>query len=187
MKIEMRPLAEIKPYESNPRINDDAVAAVAESIRQFGFRQPIVVDEAGVVIAGHTRLKAAERLGLEQVPVHVAIGLTPEQVRAYRIADNRTAELAEWDMDLLSAELLGLTDAASTGGCWASIKTSWPSCSARRFKRACAIRTTCRCRPMTQSPRSGTCGSSASIACCAATRRRLRMSIDCLTAPQFTS
>ncbi len=111
MKIEMRSLAAVRPYENNPRINDDAVGAVAESIRQFGFRQPIVVDAEGVVVCGHTRLKAAARLGLSEVPVHVAVGLTPEQVRAYRLADNKTAELAEWDMDLLSAELLGLADA----------------------------------------------------------------------------
>jgi ParB/RepB/Spo0J family partition protein len=87
MKIELRKLSEITPYPGNPRVNDDAVAAVAASIREFGFRQPIVVNTEGVIIVGHTRYKAAQLLGLEKVPVHVAKDLTPEQVRAYRIAE----------------------------------------------------------------------------------------------------
>jgi len=108
MKIEMRKTSEVKPYEQNPRINDQAVDAVAASIREFGFRQAIVVDEAGVIIVGHTRWKAAQKLGLEKVPVHVAKDLTPEKIRAYRIADNKLAELAEWNMDLLPLELKDL-------------------------------------------------------------------------------
>jgi len=111
MNVELRPLTEIKPYEKNPRINDAAVDAVAESIRRFGFRQPIVVDADGVIVCGHTRWKAAQKLGLEQVPVHVAKDLTPEQIRAYRIADNKTAELAEWNMELLPIELAELQGA----------------------------------------------------------------------------
>ncbi|GAB6166169.1 DNA modification methylase [Thermostilla marina] len=111
MKIENRKLADVRPYERNPRINDQAVDAVVESIRQFGFRQPIVVDTEGVIICGHTRWKAAQKLGLEKVPVHVAKDLTPEQVKAYRIADNKTAELATWDYDLLPLELGELQDA----------------------------------------------------------------------------
>jgi ParB/RepB/Spo0J family partition protein len=95
MKIELRKLSEIKPYPGNPRNNDDAVDAVAQSIREFGFRQPIVVDVEGVIICGHTRYKAAQKLGLEKVPVHVAKDLTPEQIKAYRIADNQTASLAD--------------------------------------------------------------------------------------------
>ena len=87
MKIELRPLTDIKPYERNPRDNDAAVDAVAESIRRFGVRQPIVVDCDGVIVCGHTRWKAATKLGLEKVPVHVATDLTPEEIRAYRIAD----------------------------------------------------------------------------------------------------
>src|SRR5713226_7826471 len=86
MLVEMRPIASIRPYENNPRLNDAAVDAVAASIKAFGFRQPIVVDENGVIICGHTRYKAALKLGLEKVPVHVAKDLTPEQVRAYRVA-----------------------------------------------------------------------------------------------------
>src|SRR5271169_4221162 len=108
MNIEMRPLSSIRPYENNPRINDAAVDAVAASIREFGFRQPIVVDEQGVIIVGHTRYKAALKLGLKEVPVHVARGLTPAQAKAYRLADNKTADLAEWDETLLTRELEGL-------------------------------------------------------------------------------
>lgn len=105
MKIELRPLAELKPYEKNPRINDDAVAAVAKSIQEFGFRQPIVVDPAGVIVIGHTRWKAAKELGLDRVPVHVAVDLSPAQLRAYRIADNQTSTISTWDFGLLSIEL----------------------------------------------------------------------------------
>ena len=99
MKIEQRPPNKIKPYDKNPRLNDAAVDAVAESIRRFGFRQPVVVDTNGVIVVGHTRWKAAQKLGLKKVPVHVATDLTAEQIRAYRIADNKTNERAEWNLD----------------------------------------------------------------------------------------
>jgi len=108
MKTEMRRTEDIKPYEHNPRLNDAAVEAVARSIREFGFRQPIVVDADGVIVVGHTRWKAARALGLEKVPVHVATDMTPEQIKAYRIADNKVADLAEWDYDLLPVELSDL-------------------------------------------------------------------------------
>src|ERR1035437_5002405 len=108
MKIELRPIDQIKPYPGNPRQNDEAVDAVAASLKEFGFRQPIVVDAEGIIIVGHTRFKAALKLGLKQVPVHVATDLTPEQVKAYRIADNQTATLAEWNMELLPIELKDL-------------------------------------------------------------------------------
>jgi DNA modification methylase len=111
MNIEQRPIGNIRPYESNPRTNDDAVGPVAESIRQFGFRQPIVIDGEGVIICGHTRYRAAMKLGLAQVPVHVARDLSSEQIRAYRIADNKTSELASWNMDLLGVELADLRSA----------------------------------------------------------------------------
>ena len=106
MQIEMRRIDQVKPYERNPRKNEAAVDAVVRSIKEFSFRQPIVVDEDGVVIVGHTRLKAAQKLGMTEVPVHVAVGLSPEKARAYRIADNQTASIAEWDMELLPVELL---------------------------------------------------------------------------------
>jgi DNA modification methylase len=105
MKIELWKLDRIRPYERNPRQNDKAVDAVGRSIREYGFRQPLVVDTEGVIVCGHTRYKAALKLGLEKVPVHVATDLTPEQIKAYRIADNKTADLAEWDYDLLPIEL----------------------------------------------------------------------------------
>jgi len=111
MKIVQKNIAEITPYENNPRQNDGAVESVAESLRQFGFRQPIVVDEDGIIVCGHTRYKAAQMLELKRVPVHVATDLTPEQIRAYRIADNKTGELATWDMDLLPIEIAELQEA----------------------------------------------------------------------------
>lgn len=105
MDVRQRNVSDITPYEQNPRINDGAVEAVVRSIQEFGFRQAIVVDEDGVIIVGHTRFKAAQKLGLQKVPVHVARGLTPAQVKAYRLTDNRTGEIAEWDYDLLPIEL----------------------------------------------------------------------------------
>ena len=110
MKIEQWEIERVKPYEKNPRRNDKAVEAVAKSIDAYGFRQPIVVDKDGVIVVGHTRYKAAVKLGLKKVPVHVAADLSPQQARAYRIADNRTNETAEWDIDLLPIELGELRD-----------------------------------------------------------------------------
>ncbi|MCL2745420.1 MAG: DNA modification methylase [Planctomycetaceae bacterium] len=109
--IELREIHSVKPYERNPRLNDKAVDAVAASLKEFGFRQPIVVDSEGIIIAGHTRYKAALRLGLQKIPVHTATDLTPEQVKAYRLADNRTGEIAEWDLDILPVELSELQEA----------------------------------------------------------------------------
>lgn len=111
MEIKTMSTSEIRPYERNPRINNDAVDAVAKSIKEFGWRVPIIVDKDLVIIAGHTRLKAAQQLGLTAVPVHVAENLTDEQVKAYRIADNKTAELSEWDYELLPLELQELSQA----------------------------------------------------------------------------
>ena len=111
MNIVYKKVDEIIPYEKNPRINDGAVDAVAKSIQEFGWQQPIVVDKDLVVIVGHTRLKAAEQLGLTEVPCIIADNLTPEQVQAYRIADNKTGEIAEWDYTLLPMELKDLQNA----------------------------------------------------------------------------
>src|SRR5207245_1805156 len=91
-------------------LNDAAVDAVAASIKAFGFRQPIVVDEEGVIIVGHTRYKAALKLGLDRVPVHVAVGLSPSQAKAYRLADNQTATMSQWDDDKLPIELMALQE-----------------------------------------------------------------------------
>lgn len=109
--IELRNIDTICPYDKNPRINDNAVDAVAASLKEFGFRQPIVVDKDGIIVCGHTRYKAALQLGLKKIPVHVATDLTPEQIKAYRIADNKTSDLAEWDYDILPIELSELQDA----------------------------------------------------------------------------
>ena len=106
----MRNVADIKPYPNNPRHNDAAVDVVAASIRAFGFRQPLVVDEAGVIVVGHTRYKAAIKLGMTEVPVHVAIGLSPAEAKAYRLADNQSATIATWDDDKLPLELLALQE-----------------------------------------------------------------------------
>lgn len=108
MQVELRSPSTIKPYAGNPRVNDGAVDAVAASLKEFGFRQPIVVDPEGVIIVGHTRWKAAQKLGLEQIPVHVARNLSPEQIKGYRLADNATNELATWDKALLPIELAEL-------------------------------------------------------------------------------
>ena len=110
MKIEERLISSILPYARNPRRNDQAINKVASSIKEFGFRQPIVVDKDGTVVAGHTRLEAAYKLGLKSVPVHVAEDLTEVQAKAYRIADNRVAQESEWDIDLLRLEMEELKD-----------------------------------------------------------------------------
>lgn len=104
-KIVMMRLQDLTPYENNPRVNDAAVPAVKESIKEFGFKVPIVVDAAGTIIAGHTRYKAAKELGMEEVPVIQASTLSSEQVQAYRVIDNKTQELAKWDYAKLDEEL----------------------------------------------------------------------------------
>lgn len=108
MKIVSLPLSEIKPYPNNPRKNDGAVDAVAESIKQCGYCAPIVIDEDGIILAGHTRLKALKKLGYKSADVVVRDGLTEEQKRKYRLLDNKTGEVAEWDTELLQKELEGL-------------------------------------------------------------------------------
>lgn len=113
------PIDRVRPYDGNPRtITPAAIAKVAASLKTFGWRQPLVVDADGVLIVGHTRLAAARALNLTEVPVHVADNLTPEQVRAYRLADNRTHEESGWDEDLLAAELAKVqeTDLAAVTG-----------------------------------------------------------------------
>lgn len=111
MQVELWPIDKPKPYDKNPRkLTDKAIGKVAASIKQFGFQQPIVVDANGVVIVGHTRLQGAQKLGLKQVPVVVADNLTPAQVKAYRIADNRVAQETSWLDDVLSDELMELKE-----------------------------------------------------------------------------
>ena len=108
MKLVTKKITEIIPYQNNPRINDQAVDAVAESIKQCGYVQRIVVDEDGIILAGHTRFKALQQLGYEQVEVAVADSLTEEQKKKYRLLDNKTNELAAWDFEKLDAEIAEL-------------------------------------------------------------------------------
>jgi ParB-like chromosome segregation protein Spo0J len=104
--VELCPIEQVKPYDKNPRIiPETAIVSVARSIAEFGFRQPIVVDDDNIIIVGTTRFKAAQYLKLRQVPIHRVSGLTPEQVRAYRIADNKVHEGTSWDQQLLLSEL----------------------------------------------------------------------------------
>lgn len=110
MTIKEIKITELVPYENNPRINDNAVEAVANSIREFGFKVPVVIDKDKVIVAGHTRIKAAEMLGMEKVPCIVADDLTPDQIKAFRLVDNKTSELATWDFEKLETELNELAD-----------------------------------------------------------------------------
>ncbi len=108
MNVKTIPLADIHPYANNPRKNDEAVAGVAASIKRFGFLIPMVIDRNNEIICGHTRYKAAKQLGLTEVPCVIADELTEEEIRAFRLADNKVSEKATWDMDLLPVELAGI-------------------------------------------------------------------------------
>ena len=110
MKIQMMDINDIRPYENNPRRNEKAVDAVAKSIEKFGFKNPIIIDKDNVIISGHTRRLASIKLGLKEVPVIVGDDLTEAQVKAFRLADNRVAELAVWDEDLLKEEMAKAID-----------------------------------------------------------------------------
>lgn len=108
MKVKNLAIEKLVPYENNPRNNEAAVDYVANSIKEFGFQVPIVVDKDNVIVAGHTRYKAAQKLGLTEVPVVVAEDLTPKQIKAFRLADNKTAEKASWDFEKLTDEIADL-------------------------------------------------------------------------------
>ena len=110
MEIVNKNIEDLKVYDNNPRDNDGAVEAVANSIKTFGFKVPIVIDSDNVIICGHTRRRAAKRLGLTEVPCIIADDLNEEQIKAFRLADNKTAELAEWDYAALEQELSELVD-----------------------------------------------------------------------------
>ena len=110
LQIKYIPIRDITPYENNPRINDQAVDALANSIKEFGFKQPIVIDKDNVIVCGHTRYKAMKKLGVETISCIMADDLTPEQIKAYRLADNKTAELSTWDFNLLDTELDNILD-----------------------------------------------------------------------------
>ena len=117
MNILQLPLEEVHPYKNNPRKNDNAVDAVAASIRQYGFLVPLVISAEHEIIAGHTRYKAAGRLGLSTVPCVIADELTEDQIKAFRLADNKVGELAQWDVDLLPLHF--------RGGIWRGIYTGF--------------------------------------------------------------
>ena len=111
MQIEYLDINEVIPYDNNPRNNDgEAVDRVAASIKEYGFKVPIIIDKDNVIVTGHTRLKAAKKLELKKVPIIRANDLTPEQIKAYRIADIRIAEYATWNNELLTMELSELQD-----------------------------------------------------------------------------
>ena len=110
MEIVYKKIDELKPYANNPRRNETAVQYVANSIKEFGFKNPIIIDKNGEIIAGHTRYKAALQRGMEEVPCIIADDLTKKQIKAYRLADNKTAEMAGWDFELLDNELFELED-----------------------------------------------------------------------------
>lgn len=105
MQIIYKKIDEVIPYENNPRKNDEAVDYVAKSIKEFGFKVPIIIDKDNIIVTGHTRLKAAKQLGLKEVPTIMADDLTEEQIKAFRLADNKVSEFANWDFDLLNFEL----------------------------------------------------------------------------------
>lgn len=109
-RIELLPISEILPYAKNPRKNEKSVKFVKESIRQFGFKVPIIIDSKREIVCGHTRLLAAKSLGLSEIPCIVADDLTEEQIKAFRLADNKVGEFSDWDMDLLTNELSDIAE-----------------------------------------------------------------------------
>lgn len=110
MNIQTINIKDLKPYEKNPRHNDDAVKYVTESIKQFGVKVPLVIDKDNVIVCGHTRYKACKKLGITEIPCVIADDLTEEQIKAFRLADNKTSEFAEWDYSLLDEELSDIID-----------------------------------------------------------------------------
>jgi len=174
MNIQMLPTNRLKPYPRNARvIPPEAVRKVVKSISEFGWRQPIVTDTEHVVICGHTRLLAAQQMGLASVPVHVAENLTPEQVRAYRLMDNRSHEEASWDEDLLRTELLDLSgfdiDLELTGG--SAWMRSAPISIRTNRKLGLSTRTRRRRSRRNRSASRTICGFSGVIVCFAVTRQ----------------
>ena len=110
MEIKMVKIEDLKPYPNNPRLNDEAVQYVANSIKEFGFKVPMIIDKNNEIVAGHTRYKASLELGLKEVPCIVADDLTDEQIKAFRLADNKVSEKAQWNFDLLDEELANIFD-----------------------------------------------------------------------------
>lgn len=127
MEITNKKINELRPYENNPRMNDDAVQYVRNSIEQFGFKVPIIIDKNNVVIAGHTRLKAAKEIGMKEVPCIIADDLTDEQVKAFRLADNKVSEKSMWDYSKLDEELNSILDIDMTQFDFETTDIDWDS------------------------------------------------------------
>lgn len=125
MQIINKNINEIKPYERNPRKNDEAVKYVAESIKQFGFKVPIIIDKDGIIVAGHTRYKASKELKLEEIPCVIADDLSDEQIKAYRLADNKVNEKSEWDFELLTNELEDICNIDMTNFGFENFDINW--------------------------------------------------------------
>lgn len=115
IKITYKNIAELHEYENNPRLNDDAVESVKQSIRQFGWKVPIVIDKDNIIITGHTRVRAARELGITDIPCIIASDLSPKQAKAFRLVDNKTSELSGWDFSKLDIELQDLSDVFNMG------------------------------------------------------------------------
>ncbi len=176
MDVVETPIHKLVPYARNPRHNEDAIATVAASLAEFGWRQPIVVDEDMVIVVGHTRYEAAKRIGMTSVPVHVAHGLTPAQLRAYRLMDNRSHQNASWDDELLKLELADLKldefDLALTGFEDDELARLLAEAPVRDW----SMKTRSRSRLPGPSPAAAISGSSETTACYAAIPPRPRMS-----------
>lgn len=125
MQIEMVKIENIKPYPNNPRFNDEAVEYVANSIRNFGFKVPIILDKNNEIVAGHTRYKASLELGLKEVPCIIADDLTDEQIKAFRLADNKVSEKAQWNYDLLEEELNDILNIDMKEFDFTNVKIDW--------------------------------------------------------------
>lgn len=110
LEIKYIPIDDIKPYKNNPRLNEEAIPYVMNSIKEFGFKNPIILDKNNVIVAGHTRLESAKRLDMKEVPVIYADDLTEEQIKAFRLADNKVAEKSMWDYTKLDEELDSILD-----------------------------------------------------------------------------
>lgn len=140
MEVKEISVQELREYENNPRRNDSAVDAVAKSIKEFGWKQPVVIDSDNVIVCGHTRFKAARKLGLEKVPCIVAADLTPAQIKAFRLVDNKTNELASWDMALLDEEFRSITDVDMSGFGWDITDRSLRQRSWTRVEKLCDLK-----------------------------------------------
>ena len=183
--VERWPLARLLPYAANARTHpDEQIAQIAGSIAEFGFNVPCLVDDRGVLIAGHGRLLAAKRLGLQEVPVIRLGHLTDAQARAFRLADNRIALNAGWDEALLAAELSGSRKTVSTSSCWALGRTSSTGCSTASIKRGASGEEDEVPEPPTEAGDASrrSLAAWARTGCCAATRRSRRTSRGCSTA-----